>query len=68
MTYQPFEVGGRYRHKNTLDTEIHVVSARPVPTGWKLRVKYWNVHYKTYQGEPENVTIKTADIKKWSKQ
>ena len=58
-----FQPGKLYRHISTLDIDLFISGI--LPTG-SVIVRYWNRHYKMFQGNQEVVVIKESDYSKWS--
>jgi hypothetical protein len=57
-----------YRHQSCLDVDILVSWTGQLvhkPQSIQAGVRYWNRHYKIFQGEFEIVNIKIEDLYKW---
>ena len=62
-----FKEGKFYRHPNTLDIDIFVMTVIH-DDGFvaDLRVKYWNRHMLMSQGDIEHITINSENYDKWT--
>ena len=62
-----FHKGERWRHQNCIDVDIIVEKVvYRGPNYWKLKVFYWNRHYKDIiLPTTDLVKIKCEDLSKW---
>jgi hypothetical protein len=62
-----FKINKLYRHINTLDIDLYVVSD-PIEGKDEISfyTKYWNRHMEIFQGEPEQVVVKKSSYWMWS--
>lgn len=55
-----------YRHDNCLDIDLFVIKkCSEDSNGCTLNVKYYNRHYKVFQGDEETVFIKKENYNDW---
>lgn len=61
--------GKVYRHRNTLDIDMIVWWTEHLwhrPTHLQAGVRYWNRHYKIFQGEFDIVNMRLSDLVNWT--
>lgn len=60
-----FKSGKTYRHKNTLDTDMFVLSAEEGARVIKLTVRYINRSGSLLNSKTDWVEVKKTDIENW---